>query len=424
MKQKNSSSVFNLAVIVAALGYFVDIYDLLLFTIVREPSLQALGINKGDTKAMLTASTTIINWQMVGLLIGGIVWGIMGDKKGRLSVLFGSILLYSVANFLTGYVTTIEQYAHARFAAGIGLAGELGAGITLVSELLPKEKRGIGTSLVAGIGLFGAVFAYFTYDFTEDWRLCYKIGGVLGIALLFLRISVAESGMFHQVKQQKVKRGNLLMFFTNAKRFRKYILAILIGLPTWFVIGVLVNYSNRFAEKLYGENAVNSGKAIMYAYIGIAFGDILIGFVSQYFKSRKKALYLFYGLCIISGFLFFSPWNNSDTKMYIICTALGFSTGFWAIFVTMGAEQFGTNLRATAATTIPNMVRGSLPLINLLFKDVFQDSWGWALVKSGIITGIIAMAITLIAAYFTEETFHKDLNYVESDEEDSRLSLT
>ncbi|HYK57002.1 MAG TPA: MFS transporter, partial [Flavisolibacter sp.] len=391
MKQKNPSSVFNLAVIVAALGYFVDIYDLLLFTIVREPSLQALVINKGDTKAMLTASTMIINWQMVGLLIGGIVWGVMGDKRGRLSVLFGSILLYSVANFLTGYVTTIEQYAHARFAAGIGLAGELGAGITLVSELLPKNKRGIGTSLVAGIGLFGAVFAYFTYDFTEDWRLCYKIGGVLGIALLFLRISVAESGMFHQVKQQKVSRGNLLMFFTNAKRFRKYMLAILIGLPTWFVIGVLVNYSNRFAEKLYGENAVNSGKAIMYAYIGIAFGDILIGFVSQYFKSRKKALYLFYGLCIISGFLFFSPWNNSDTKMYIICTALGFSTGFWAIFVTMGAEQFGTNLRATAATTIPNMVRGSLPLINMLFKDVFQDSWGWALIKSGIITGIIAM---------------------------------
>jgi MFS family permease len=321
--------------------------------------------------------------------------------------------LYSVANFLTGYVTTIDQYAHARFVAGIGLAGELGAGITLVSELLPKEKRGIGTSLVAGIGLFGAVFAYFTYDYTADWRLCYKIGGVLGIVLLFLRISVAESGMFHQVKQQRVSRGNLLMFFTNATRFRKYILAILIGLPTWFVIGVLVNYSNRFAEKLYGENAVNSGKAIMYAYIGIAFGDILIGFVSQYFKSRKKALYVFYGLTIISGILFFSPWNDSDTKMYIICTALGFSTGFWAIFVTMGAEQFGTNLRATAATTIPNMVRGSLPLINLLFKDVFQDSWGWALVKSGIVTGIIAMTITLISAYFTEETFHKDLNYVE-----------
>jgi MFS transporter, putative metabolite:H+ symporter len=413
MKQKNHSSVFSLAVVVAALGYFVDIYDLLLFTIVREPSLQGVGIDLANTKQVLAASTRIINWQMIGLLIGGIIWGIMGDKRGRLSVLFGSILLYSIANFITGYVTNIDHYAYARFIAGIGLAGELGAGITLVSELLPKDKRGIGTSLVAGIGLFGAVFAFFTYQYTQDWRLCYKIGGGLGVVLLLLRISVAESGMFHEVKQQNVIRGNILMFFNNAVRFRKYILAILIGLPTWFVIGVMVNLSNRFAFSLYGENAVNSGKAIMYAYIGIAVGDILIGFISQYFKSRKKALYLFYFLSIISAILFFSPWNNNDTRMYIICTALGFSTGFWAIFVTMGAEQFGTNLRATAATTIPNMVRGSLPLINLLFKNVFQDSWGWALVKSAVVTGVLVMIVTLISAYFTEETYHKDLKYVE-----------
>jgi MFS transporter, putative metabolite:H+ symporter len=413
MKQKNHSSVFSLAVVVAALGYFVDIYDLLLFTIVREPSLQGVGIDLANTKQVLAASTRIINWQMIGLLIGGIIWGIMGDKRGRLSVLFGSILLYSIANFITGYVTNIDHYAYARFIAGIGLAGELGAGITLVSELLPKDKRGIGTSLVAGIGLFGAVFAFFTYQYTQDWRLCYKIGGGLGVVLLLLRISVAESGMFHEVKQQNVIRGNILMFFNNAVRFRKYILAILIGLPTWFVIGVMVNLSNRFAFSLYGENAVNSGKAIMYAYIGIAVGDILIGFISQYFKSRKKALYLFYFLSIISAILFFSPWNNSDTRMYVICTALGFSTGFWAIFVTMGAEQFGTNLRATAATTIPNMVRGSLPLINLLFKNVFQDSWGWALVKSAVVTGVLVMIVTLISAYFTEETYHKDLKYVE-----------
>ncbi|HEV7329512.1 MAG TPA: MFS transporter [Flavisolibacter sp.] len=415
---KPSNGIFSLAVIVAALGYFVDIYDLLLFTIVREPSLEGLGINLADAPAVIAASTKIINWQMVGLLIGGILWGIMGDKKGRLSVLFGSILLYSIANFLTGYVVTIDQYAYARFAAGIGLAGELGAGITLVSELLPKEKRGIGTSLVAGIGLFGAVFAYFTYDYTQDWRLCYKIGGGLGIGLLLLRIGVAESGMFHQVKQTGVSRGNLLMFFTKASRLWKYILAILIGLPTWYVIGILVNLSNRFASNIYGNNAIISGKAIMYAYIGIALGDILIGLISQYFKSRKKALYLFYGLTIISVFLFFSPWNNSDGRMYFICGLMGFATGFWAIFVTMGAEQFGTNLRATAATTIPNMVRGALPLINIMFKEIFQDSWGWTLVKSGIITGAIVIGITLIAAYFTEETFHKDLNYVEKDEEE------
>ena len=410
---KNKNGIFNVAVIVAALGDFVDIYDLLLFTIVREPSLAAIGVNMKDSKEVIAASTMVINWQMIGLLIGGIVWGIMGDKRGRLSVLFGSILLYSVANFLTAYVTTIEHYAYARFAAGIGLAGELGAGITLVSELLPRSKRGIGTSLVAGIGLFGAVVAYFTYEYTQDWRLCYKIGGVLGIALLLLRIGVAESGMYKQVKNLGVSRGNIFMFFTSARRFRKYWLAILIGLPTWYVIGILVNLSNRFAEAFYGPNSIDSGKAIMYAYIGIAVGDILIGLISQYFKSRKKALYLFYALCITSGILFFSSWVSNDNRMYIVCTALGFSTGFWAIFVTMGAEQFGTNLRATAATTIPNMVRGALPLINLVFKQVFQDSWKWGLVKSGIVTGIIVMVIALVSVYFTEETFHKDLDYTE-----------
>lgn len=412
--QKNEHSVFGLAVIVAALGYFVDIYDLLLFTIVREPSLESIGIVLTDKAAVLAASTSIINWQMLGLLIGGIVWGILGDKKGRLSVLFGSIALYSIANFITGFVQTVPQYAMARFVAGIGLAGELGAGITLVSELLPKNKRGIGTSLVAGIGLFGAVAAYYTFQFTgKDWRLCYKIGGGLGVVLLLLRISVAESGMFKQVKEQNVQRGNLFMFFTNKKRFRKYALAILIGLPTWFVIGVLVNLSNRFAKEFYTDNMIESGKAIMYAYAGIAVGDILVGLLSQYFKSRKKALLSFYILTIIGLCLFFSGINRSDTAMYAICAFLGFSTGFWAIFVTMGAEQFGTNLRATAATTIPNIVRGALLLINLLFLDLLQNTLHYSLWVSGVITGSVVMLVTLLAFYYTEETFHKDLNYIE-----------
>ncbi len=413
--QKNNNSIFNIAVVVAALGYFVDIYDLLLFTIVKKSSV--LGV--GATKASLLAdSTRIINWQMIGLLLGGIVWGMLGDKKGRLSVLFGSIILYSIANFVTGFIQTVDQYAWCRFVAGFGLAGELGAGITLVSELLPKNKRGVGTSLVAGIGLFGAVAAYFTYHFftNEDWRLCYKIGGGLGVLLLFLRISVAESGMFKQVKAIGVQRGNFLMFFNDAKRFKKYILAILIGLPTWYVVGILINQSDKFGEAMFGSTTIDSGRSIMFAYVAIATGDILIGLVSQYFKSRKKALLLFYSLCVISLVLFFSGFNNSDSRMYIICFILGFGNGYWAIFVTMGAEQFGTNLRATAATTIPNMVRGALPLINLMFLNLFQKSWQWSLIKAGIVTGIIVMVITFIAFYFTEETFHKDLNYTEGEE--------
>ncbi len=412
--QNKSASIFNIAVVVAALGYFVDIYDLLLFTIVKRSSVVAVGATDAT---LLADSTKIINWQMLGLLIGGIVWGVLGDKKGRLSVLFGSIILYSAANFVTGFIHTVDQYAWCRFVAGLGLAGELGAGITLVSELLPKHKRGVGTSLVAGIGLFGAVAAYFTYQWTnEDWRLCYKIGGGLGILLLFLRISVAESGMFKQLKETNVQRGNFLMFFNNAKRFKKYFLAILIGLPTWYVIGILVNQSDRFGKAMFGSTTIDSGRSIMFAYTAIAIGDILIGFVSQYFKSRKKALLLFYVLTTVSLIIFFSGVNNSDSRMYIICALLGFSTGFWAIFVTMGAEQFGTNLRATAATTIPNMVRGALPLINLLFLNLFQKNWQWSLINSGIVTGVIVLAVTFIAFYFTEETFHKDLNYTEGEE--------
>ena len=414
MQQNRSNSIFNIVVIVAALGYFVDIYDLLLFTIVKAPSLLSIG---STDVTMLADSTHVINWQMFGLLIGGIIWGVLGDKKGRLSVLFGSIILYSIANFITAYVHTVDQYAWCRFAAGLGLAGELGAGITLVSEYMPKNKRGLGTSMVAGIGLSGAVVAYFTFQFTNhDWRLCYKIGGCLGILLLFLRMAVAESGMFKQAKQLNVSRGNFFMFFTNAKRFRKYILAILIGLPTWYVIGILVNQSDKFAGKLYGSTTIDSGRSIMFAYVAISLGDIVVGFICQYFKSRKKGLLLYYFLCMASLILFFSSYNNSDARMYTCCALLGFSTGFWAIFITMGAEQFGTNLRATAATTIPNMVRGILPLINMMFLNLFQKNWGWTIIKSGIYTGIIVMAVTLIAFYFTEETYHKDLNYLETEE--------
>lgn len=405
-------SIFSLPVIVAALGYFVDIYDLLLFTIVKKTSMLGVGATEAT---MLVDSTRVINWQMTGLLLGGIIWGVLADKKGRLSVLFGSIILYSTANFATGFVTTVDQYAWARFIGGLGLAGELGAGITLVSELLPKNKRGVGTSLVAGIGLFGAVAAYYTYQYTQDWRLCYKIGGVLGICLLLLRVKVAESGMFATAKASEVVKGNFFMLINNGKRFKKYFVAILIGLPTWYVIGILLNQSDRFGKAMFNSTTIDSGRAIMFGYVGIAVGDILIGLVSQYFKSRKKALLLFYGLTMLGLLFYYSNYNNSDTTMYLVAGWLGFSTGFWAIFVTMGAEQFGTNLRATAATTIPNMVRGALPLMNMLFLDLFQKSWHWSIVYSGIITGIIVMCVAFTAYAFTEETFHKDLDYMELD---------
>jgi MFS transporter, putative metabolite:H+ symporter len=401
--------IFSIPVIVAALGYFVDIYDLLLFSIIRVPSLTSLGLTK---EQITSEGESIIMWQMAGLLIGGIIWGIMGDKRGRLSVLFGSIILYSVANIANGFVQTVEQYAIIRFIAGLGLAGELGAGITLVSEITPKEKRGIATSLVAGIGLLGAVLAFIMKE-TFEWRTCYFIGGGLGLLLLILRISVVESGMFNVMKKQEVQRGNFLMLFNNADRFKRYLLGILIGLPTWFTIGVLVTFSGEFGERMGITEKIDPGKAIMFAYVGISAGDILIGLISQWFKSRKKALYLFYFLTAFFMILFFTvQWNGTAAGMYWISAGLGFATGFWAIFVTMAAEQFGTNLRATAATTIPNMVRGMLTVMILpMFKALRSITDNY--VTGGWLTAIILMVITFVAIYYTRETFGKDLDYLE-----------
>jgi putative MFS transporter len=402
--------ILSIPVIVAALGYFVDIYDLLLFGIVRIPSLQSLGLT-GDE--LTSEGESVLTWQMWGLLIGGIIAGVIGDIKGRLSVLFGSIILYSFANIANGFVETVDQYKWIRFIAGLGLAGELGAGITLVSEMVSKHKRGIATSLVAGIGLTGAVVAFFMKE-NFHWRTCYFIGGGLGLLLLILRVSVFESGMFQEMKKQDVQRGNFFMLFTNLDRFRRYICGILIGLPTWFVIGVLVTFSSEFAKHFGIKEKVDPGKAIMFAYAAISIGDIVIGFVSQWFKSRKKALFLFYGITTLFIILFFTiQQDGSAAQMYVICAGLGFGTGFWAIFVTMGAEQFGTNIRATAATTIPNMVRGMLAILILPLFKWLRGMEGVGYVKGGIYTAIIIMAITVIAALLTKETYGKDLNYVE-----------
>ncbi|MEZ5016524.1 MAG: MFS transporter [Flavipsychrobacter sp.] len=406
MDKNRTASLFSIPVLVAALGYFVDIYDLLLYGIVRIESLESLGLNPQE---ITDVGLKLASWQMTGLLIGGVIWGMMGDKRGRLSVLFGSIILYSLANVANGLVETTTQYIIVRFIAGIGLAGELGAGITLVSELIPKEKRGVATSLVAGLGLTGAVFAYFIAQWF-DWRTCYFIGGALGFSLLLLRISVFESGMFTQMKNSDISKGNFLMFFTDKDRLKRYLLSILIGLPTWYVVGILLFFSNDFGKAFGIAEKIEPGKAVMFAYVAISVGDVAIGLLSQKLKSRKKSLYVFYAITAVGIILYFTQDGGSANYMYAISALLGFGTGFWAIFVTMAAEQFGTNLRATAATTIPNMVRGALPAIVFLFTSL-QGSFTF--VQSGIITGIIIMVISIVAVTMIKETFGKDLNFYE-----------
>ena len=409
MQNGNKAVIFNITVLVAALGYFVDIYDLLLFGIIRIPSLKDMGLTP---EQITTDGESILSWQMFGLMLGGVFWGIVGDKNGRSSVLFGSILLYSLGNIANGFVQTVEQYKWIRLVSGIGLAGELGAGITLVAELLPKEKRGIGTSLVAGFGITGAVAAFFIKE-NFHWRTCYFIGGGLGLALLLLRLSVLESGMFKRMKEKAVSRGNIGMLIFDFNRLVRYVQSILIGVPTWLVIGILVTFSKEFGKAFDIAEEIDPGKAIMYAYTGLAVGDVSIGFVSQWLKSRKKALYIFYSITAVFMILYFTvQWEGNAAVMYLLCAALGFGSGFWAIFVTIGAEQFGTNLRATAATTIPNMVRGTVPLMLILFQYM-RSIQGVGYVYGGIFTCLIVFVLCIIAVVASKETFHKDLNFEE-----------
>lgn len=401
-------------IIVAALGYFVDIYDLVLFGIVREPSLRDLGLT--DPEDLKQIGARLLNWQMGGMLVGGIIWGILGDKKGRLNVLFGSIIMYSVANLLNACVdriTFMDQilaYEILRFVAGVGLAGELGAGITLVSETMPKETRGIGTMLVAGVGISGAIAANLVNKFTDSWQLVYFIGGILGIVLLIMRIGVYESKMFKQVSNVSVSKGSIKMLFSPLSRFVKYMSVIAIAFPVWYVVGILMIFSPELAREM-GMNPVPvAGDAIMYCYIGITLGDFGSGLLSQLIRSRKKAMLYFMIATVLLTIVYFLFAFTSIFMFNLIAISIGFATGYWAVFITTAAESFGTNIRATVATTAPNFVRGAVVLITngfLFFSLHFGNIYG------AVIVGIITFAVGFLALAGLKETFGKDLDYLE-----------
>ena len=411
MQQQKQFGLFSLPVIVGALGFFVDIYDLLLFSIVRIGSLRDLGADENSIK---TIGESIVSWQMIGLTVGGILWGIMGDKRGRKSVLFGSIVLYSLATIANGFVQTIDQYLWLRFIAGLGLAGELGASITLTSELLPKEKRGLASTIIATSGVLGTITAYMVYDLTdENWRLCYFIGGGMGFALLMLRVGVLESSLYDSARKGETQFGNFLMFFTSRERFLRYLRGILIGLPVWYTIGLLVSFSDEFARQ-FGIKDFNQPKALMLQYVALVFGDVSSGLVSHWLKSRKKTLLIYYSIIATFIFLFFA-WRGGGSafNLYLICMGLGVGSGLSVMYITMSAEQFGTNLRATAAISIPNLVRGFLPLMLLLFQWLRSENILNDYVTAAWVTGAVVMVSGFLSVLYTKETFAKDLDYIE-----------
>lgn len=409
-KKEKINILFSFPVIIASLGYFVDIYDLLLFGIVRIPSLNDLHLDVDKV------GTMIINFQMTGMIIGGILWGVLGDKKGRLSVLFGSILVYSLANIACGLLPQIDFgdkamiYAWLRFIAGVGLAGELGAGITLVSETLPKELRAIGCSIVAGFGVLGAVVAHFTVELSGSWSTAYLIGGGLGLVLLVLRISVAESGIFKSVKENsEINRGNFLSFFTNKTLFTKYIKCILIGVPIWYCVGILVFMANQFAPEM-GIAKIDPAIAILWTYIFASVGDFASGFISHFLHSRKKTiLYMMLFTAVGVGLLLFGG-TKSENTYYFFCGWLGLSTGFWAMFVTLAAEQFGTNLRSTAATSIPNMVRGAVPILLIGFDQLKITQ---SVITSAAIVGAVVFILGIYSVLTISETHNKHMDFIE-----------
>lgn len=403
--------LLSAAVVVAALGYFVDIYDLILFSIVRVKSLNALGVTA--PAEVTDQGLFLINMQMGGMLAGGILWGILGDKRGRLSVLFGSILIYSLANLANGFVQTVDQYAWLRLIAGVGLAGELGAGITLVSESLPKEKRGYGTMIVATVGVSGAMLAYWVGE-QLGWRNAYFVGGGLGLGLLLLRVGVFESGMFEQVQAEgAVVRGDFMSLFTNVPRLGKYLRILLIGVPLWFVVGILVTLAPEFGRALGVQGEVTAGLAVFWCYFGLVFGDFTSGGLSQLWKSRNRALQVFLALCaVLVAVYLFGLKGASTTLFYGVCFLLGLSAGFWALFVTVAAEQFGTNLRATVATTAPNFARGSVVLLVPAFQYLSQPTVLGFLPGAALLGGL-----TLVLAFWAvstlPESYGKDLDFVE-----------
>ena len=402
-------TLLSLPVLVAALGYFVDVYDLLLFNIVRVPSLTQLGLNEKDISLV---GGRILNFQQAGLLLGGILWGILGDKRGRLSVLFGSIITYSLANIACGFVASAETYAWLRFMAGLGLAGELGAGITLVSEVLPKHLRGYGTSVVASVGLLGAVAAFLTVNVTGNWRLTYFIGGGLGLALLLLRIGVLESGMYKQLRETTAKRGDFGAFFTSGDRFMRYLRCMGIALPTYFVIGLLATFGNEFGKAMGINEAILPGKCVMYMYIGTATGDLFSGMFSQWLRSRRGAIGWMMAFTAVFVVLFLSGTINSATAFYIVCGFMGFGIGYIAMFLTVTAESFGTNLRATATTSVANNVRATTLLTIPLFQYL-KALPQLGVLGAGAVVGLICFTLAAWSLSRLDETYGKELDYSE-----------
>jgi MFS transporter, putative metabolite:H+ symporter len=391
---------------VAALGYFVDVYDLLIFGAERVESLQAVGVPKEDMKDV---GILILNFQMAGLILGGFLFGILADKLGRLKVLFASILLYSVANIANAFVTTVPAFAGARFFAGIGLAGELGVALSWISESLERRQRTIATMIVSAIGLFGGIAAALVGSVCH-WKTSYIIGGVMGLILLVLRISVKESKIFIKNQFKDIKRGDLIELFGSRKQLYKYLLCVFAGAPAVVFINLYITLTPEFALAFGITEPVSVSTAIMVYLMVFAVSDILCGFLSKLMQKRKGPLLIYACMQIFATAYFLLAPPDTAMGYYYRCAFLGFSIGYWGILITNSVEQFGTNIRATVATSTPNLIRGLTIPASLIFTNLIP---AYGLVRSGAIVGFSLIVISIISILLLKDKFENNLNFTE-----------
>lgn len=396
------------ALIVSALGYFVDVYDIILFSAVRVPSLRDIGIAE---EQITSVALQLINIQIIGMVIGGIVWGLLGDRRGRQSVLFGSILLYSIATFANAFVTSLPAYAALRFIAGFGLAGELGAGITLVSELMSREKRGYGTTLIVVAGALGGV-AGGLVGAALHWKTAYLLGGLGGFILLFLRLQVSESQLFISVKKDtKLLKGSLSLFLRSPTMLFKYIKCLCVGLPFWIFVGLFLALAPEIGKAMGIAVPITAPKTIMFYNAGLVVGECISGLLSQWWRTRKKVVQLYLSVCLVLIVSFLCQTQMSESTFYGFTLLFGLSSGFWVLFILIASEQFGTNMRATVTTSLPNFVR-AVVLPSAIGLSYLEVKLGILSAFSGIVIG--SLIVALIAVHFLKETYGIDLNFIES----------
>lgn len=406
MKNQHSS-VLNLAVVIAGLGFFIDAFDLFLFNVYRIPSLKDLGLSG---EALTKKGEWLLSIQMAGMMAGGIISGMIGDKKGRVKALYGSILLYSLCNVANAFVQDINSYAVIRFLAGAGLAGELGSGITLVSESMTVEKRGYGTILVATLGALGAVAAGLAGDFLP-WRQAFFVAGLAGFALLLMRVGSMESEIFMKKENANSSRGSFKLLFSSPSRTIKYFACILVGIPIWYSVGLLITLSPELAKEHHISNLKLSTCFILFQ-VGVASGDLASGMISQWLKMRKWIILAFMVIGIIASFIHFVLLYQSAV-FYGSSFCMGLGCGYLSVFVTSTAEQFGTNLRVTVTATVTNFMRGAVTLL-IPLHTWLQQSFHLSLSEGLIATGVLIWTAALISAYYLPETFGKDLNFKET----------